>query len=89
LAQRARLPTMHAQQDYVDAGGLMSYGTNYPALFMRSAEMVDKILRGARPADIPIEQPMKFDLVVNRKTAKSFGLTIPQMILLRADRVIE
>jgi putative ABC transport system substrate-binding protein len=89
LALGARLPTMHGFRDYVEAGGLMSYGPNIPDLFRRAAELVDKILRGAKPADIPVEQPTKFDLVINLITAKALGLTIPPMLLARADEVIE
>ena len=89
LALAARLPTMHGIRDYVEAGGLMSYGTNFPDLFRRAADYVDKILRGAKPADLPVEQPTKFDLVINLTTAKALGLTIPESFLLRADEVIE
>jgi putative tryptophan/tyrosine transport system substrate-binding protein len=89
LALGARLPTMHGTRDYVEAAGLMSYGPNFPDLFRRAADFVDKILRGAKPADIPVEQPTRFDLVVNLITAKALGLTIPPMILARADEVIE
>ncbi len=89
LALGARLPTIHGERTYVDAGGLMSYGANFPDLFRRAAEIVDKILRGAKPADIPVEQPTKFDLVINLTTAKALGLTIPESFLLRADEVIE
>jgi putative ABC transport system substrate-binding protein len=89
LAQGVRLPTMYSQREYVDAGGLVSYGANIPDLFRRSAEYVDKILRGAKPADLPIEQPTKFDLVINLTTAKALGLTIPLTFLHRADEVIE
>ena len=89
LAVGARLPTMHGIREYVEAGGLMSYGLNLPDQFRRAADYVDKILRGAKPADIPVEQPTKFDLVVNLTTAKSLGLTIPEAFLLRADEVIE
>jgi putative ABC transport system substrate-binding protein len=89
LALGARLPTMHGQRDYVEAGGLMSYGPNFPDLFRRAADFVDKILRGAKPADIPVEQPTRFDLVVNLTTAKALGLTIPPAILDLADEVIE
>jgi putative ABC transport system substrate-binding protein len=89
LAISARLPTMHAFREHVQAGGLMSYGPNFPDLFRRSGDFVDKILRGAKPADIPVEQPIKFDLVVNNTTAKVLGLTIPEAFLLRANEVIE
>jgi putative ABC transport system substrate-binding protein len=89
LALGARLPTMHGVRDHVEAGGLMSYGTSFPDLFRRCAEQVDKILRGAKPAEIPVEQPTKFDLVVNLLTAKALGLTIPPSLLARADEVIE
>src|SRR5262249_7957520 len=89
LAIGERLPTMHAAREYVEAGGLMSYGPNFGALFRRAAEFVDNILRGTKPADIPVEQPTKFDLVVNLKTAKALGLTISEAFLIRADRVIE
>jgi putative ABC transport system substrate-binding protein len=89
LAVSARLPTMHAFREHVQAGGLMSYGPNFPDLFRRSADFVDKILRGAKPADIPVEQPTKFDLVVNLITAKALGIEIPPTLLVRADEVIE
>jgi putative tryptophan/tyrosine transport system substrate-binding protein len=89
LAVGARLPTMHSIREYVEAGGLISYGPNFPDLFRRAADFVDKILRGAKPADIPVEQPTKFDLVINRKTAKAIGFTIPDMLLARAGEVIE
>ena len=89
LALGARLPTMHGLREYVEAGGLMSYGANMPDLFRRAAEYVDKILRGAKPADLPVEQPTKFDLVINLTTAKALGLTIPESFLTRADEVIE
>jgi putative ABC transport system substrate-binding protein len=89
LALAARLPTMHAFREPVEAGGLMSYGTSVPDLNRRSADYVDKILRGAKPADIPVEQPTKFELVVNLTTAKALGLTIPETFLVRADEVIE
>jgi putative ABC transport system substrate-binding protein len=88
LASNARLPTVHGNRRYVDAGGLVSYGASYGDLFRRSAGYVDKILKGAKPGDLPIEQPTKFDLVVNLKTAKALGVTIPQSILLQADEVI-
>jgi ABC-type uncharacterized transport system substrate-binding protein len=89
LAVGARLPTMHGIWEYVEAGGLMSYGLRLPDQFRRVADIVDKILRGAKPADIPVEQPTKFDLVINLTTAKALGLTIPDSFLLRADEVIE
>jgi len=89
LALGARLPTMHATREYVEAGGLMSYGANYPDLFRRAGDYVDKILRGAKPADLPVEQPTKFDLIVNLITAKVLGLTVPPTVLARADEVIE
>jgi putative ABC transport system substrate-binding protein len=89
LARDARLPTIFQQSDFVQAGGLMSYGPNIPDLFRRAAELVDRILRGAIPGDIPVEQPIKFELVVNLKTAKAIGLTIPELFLQRVDEVIE
>jgi putative ABC transport system substrate-binding protein len=89
LALEARLPSMHGLRDYVEAGGLMSYGPNLTVLFQRSADIVDKILRGAKPADIPVEQPTKFELTINLRTAKALGLTIPQTLIVAADEVIE
>ena len=89
LALGARLPTIFNTRDFVQAGGLMSYAPNYPAQFRRAAELVDKILRGTKPGDIPVEQPTKFELVLNLTTAKALGLTIPKSFLLRADEVIE
>jgi len=89
LALVARLPTIHGIREYVEAGGMMSYGTNIPDQFRRAAELVDKILRGAKPGDLPVERPTKFDLVINLTTAKALGLTIPESFLLRADEVIE
>jgi putative tryptophan/tyrosine transport system substrate-binding protein len=89
LAVGARFPTMHGHREYVEAGGLMSYGPNLTSQFLRAADFVDKILRGAKPADIPVEQPTKFDLVMNLTTAKALGLDIPPTLLARADEVIE
>jgi ABC-type uncharacterized transport system substrate-binding protein len=89
LAQDARLPTIYGSREYVEAGGLMSYGANWPDLFRRAGDYVDKILRGAKAADLPIEQPTKFDLVINLTTAKLLHLTISESFLLRADEVIE
>ena len=89
LALGARLPTMHGLGANVEAGGLMSYGANFPDMYRRAAEYVDKILRGAKPADLPVEQPTKFDLIINLTTAKALGLVIPEAFLLRADEVIE
>jgi putative ABC transport system substrate-binding protein len=89
FALAARLPTMHGVREYVEAGGLMSYGADYSDLFRRAGDYVDKILRGAKPADIPVEQPTKFDLVVNLITAEALGLTVSPSLLARADKVIE
>jgi putative ABC transport system substrate-binding protein len=89
LSVGAHLPTMHGFREWVEMGGLMSYGANFPDLYRRAAELVDKILRGAKPANIPVEQPTKFDLAVNLTTAKAIDLTIPESFLLRADEVIE
>jgi putative tryptophan/tyrosine transport system substrate-binding protein len=89
LALSARLPTMHGVREYVEAGGLVSYGPNFPDLFRRAADYVDKILRGAKPTDLPVEQPTKFDLVINLRTAKALGLEISPKLLARADDVIE
>jgi ABC-type uncharacterized transport system substrate-binding protein len=89
LALGARLPTMHPFRDYLGMGGLMSYGANNTSLFRHAVDFVDKILRGTKPADLPVEQPTKFELIVNQTTAKALGLTIPEAFLLRADEVIE
>jgi putative tryptophan/tyrosine transport system substrate-binding protein len=89
LALIARLPTTYVVREHVVVGGLMSYGPNFPDLFRRAADFVDKILRGAKPGDIPVEQPTKFDLVINLTTAKALGLTLPPSLLARADEVIE
>ncbi len=89
LAMAARLPAIYNSREYVEMGGLMSYGPNFPDMFRRAADMVDKILRGAKPAALPVEQPTKFDLVINLTTAKAIGLSIPESLLLRADEVIE
>jgi ABC-type uncharacterized transport system substrate-binding protein len=89
LGLAVHLPTLHSQKEYAEAGTLIAYGPNVPSLFRRSAEFVDKILRGTKPADIPVEQPTKFDLVVNLTTAKALGLSIPASFLARADEVIE
>jgi len=89
FAARNRLPVMYERRDFVDEGGLISYGANFPDLLRRGAAFVDKILRGGQPADLPVEQPTRFELVVNLKTAKALGFTIPQSILVRADDVIQ
>jgi putative ABC transport system substrate-binding protein len=89
LAVGARLPTIYNGKEYIESGGLMSYGPNYPHLFRRAADFVDKILRGAKPGDFPVEQPTKFDFAINLTTAKAIGLTIPPSLLARADEVIE
>jgi putative ABC transport system substrate-binding protein len=89
LALEARMPTVHGFRQYVESGGLMSYGPSTTDLFRRASDYVDKILRGGKPADMPVEQPTKFDLIINLKTAKSLGLMMPAVLLGRADEVIE
>ncbi len=89
LIAKHSLPAMHARRDFVQAGGLIAYGHSMSAMYRRAAVYVDKILKGARPADLPVEQPIKLELVINLKTAKGLGLTIPQSLLLRADEVIQ
>ena len=89
LASTSGLPAIYGFRTWVDVGGLMAYGPNLPDLYHRAAAYVDKILKGAKPSDLPVEQPTKFEMVINRKTAKALGLTIPPSLLLRADEVIE
>jgi ABC transporter substrate binding protein len=89
FAQKNRLPSMYGQREYVDAGGLMAYGPSTPDMHRRAATYVDKILKGTKPADLPVEQPRKFELIINLKTAKQIGLTIPPNVLVRADTVIK
>jgi putative ABC transport system substrate-binding protein len=89
LTLRHRVPSIYGVRAYVDAGGLLSYGPNVPDLYHRAATYVDKILKGAKPRDLPVEQPSKFELIINLKTAKALGLTVPQSLLLRADEVIQ
>jgi len=89
LAAKHRLPAIYAAKEFVEAGGLMSYAVSYPALYFRAASYVDKILKGTRPGDLPVEQPTRFELVLNLKTAKALDVKIPQSILVRADRVLE
>src|SRR5258708_36747380 len=89
LALAGRIPTIFGFREFVEAGGLMLYGRTFADLFRQAADFVDKILRGAKPADLPVQQPTKFDLIVNLTTAKALGLSIPESFLLRADEVIE
>jgi putative ABC transport system substrate-binding protein len=89
LALRQGIASIFVLREWVDAGGMLSYGASFPAMFRRAAEYVDKILKGAKAADLPVEQPTKFELVVNLKTARAIGVEIPTSILLRADEVIE
>jgi ABC-type uncharacterized transport system substrate-binding protein len=88
LATKNRFPAIYSTKEYAEAGGLMSYGANFPDLYRRAATYVDKILKGTKPADLPVEQPTKFEFVVNLKAAKQIGLTVPPNVLARADRVI-
>ena len=83
------MPTMHGNREHVEAGGLMCYGANFPDLYRRAAYLVDKVLRGTKPADIPVQQPTKFDFIINLKTAKALGLEIPPTLIARANEVIE
>ncbi|HEX8808476.1 MAG TPA: ABC transporter substrate binding protein [Xanthobacteraceae bacterium] len=89
FATGQHLPSLHGQSEFVEAGGLMSYGANLADILRRAAGYVDKILKGAKPADLPVEQPTKFDLVINLTTAKTLGLSVPPSLLARADEVIE
>jgi putative ABC transport system substrate-binding protein len=89
IALQRRLPTMSGPREFVEIGGLMAYGPHYPDLFRRAATYVDRILKGARPADLPVEQATKFELAINRQTATMLGLTIPPTLLLRADHIVD
>jgi putative ABC transport system substrate-binding protein len=89
LAAKHRLPAVYGEREFADAGGLMAYATNLPATFRRAATYVDKILKGAKPGDLPIEEPTRIELVINLETAKALGITIPQSVLLRANEVIQ
>jgi putative tryptophan/tyrosine transport system substrate-binding protein len=89
LAAKHRLPTIYPSREFVDAGGLMAYGVSYPDLYFRSASLIDKILRGAKPGDLPVEQPTKLEFIVNLKAANALGLTVPPLLIARADEVIE
>jgi putative ABC transport system substrate-binding protein len=89
LAATSRLPTMHNQREFVEAGGLLGYGASRPDLSRRAATYVDKILKGTKPADLPVEQPTQFELVINLKTAQALGITMPPSLLLKADEVIQ
>jgi ABC-type uncharacterized transport system substrate-binding protein len=89
LARKYRLPAIYPDKEFVDEGGLLSYGVNYDDLYRRAAVYVDKILKGAKPADLPVQQATKFELIINLKAAKQIGLTIPPTVLARADRVIK
>jgi putative ABC transport system substrate-binding protein len=89
LATKNQLPTIYPREEFITSGGLISYGSDGKESFKRAASLVDKILKGAKPADLPVEQPTKFELVINLKAAKQIGLTIPQKVLARADRVIK
>jgi putative tryptophan/tyrosine transport system substrate-binding protein len=89
LAAKYRLQTIYPSREFVDAGGLMAYGVSYPDLYFRSASLIDKIFRGAKPGDLPVEQPTKLEFIVNLKAAKAIGLTVPPLLLARADEVVE
>jgi putative tryptophan/tyrosine transport system substrate-binding protein len=88
LVAKNRLPAIYADSEFTDAGGLMSYGPSYSGMFRRAATYVDKILKGTKPADLPVERPTRFEFIINLKTAKQIGLTIPPNVLARADRVL-